>query len=476
MSIIDLLSSPWAIVPDQLIELQSIYAAHFRGEQIDLAALEARLGRPLANDQKRYQMAEGTGVAVLEMAGVIAPKANLFTRVSGGATANLLQQQVNSMAADPKVKAVVIDMDSPGGNVLGVPALADAVRTLSAVKPTVAVSTGKMASAAYWIGSAANAVYLSGSTDMLGSIGVVATHTYQPPAAGSAVTTEITAGKYKRIASDTGPLTAEGQAYLQQQVDALYQVFVDAVASNRNASVDDVLHHMADGRIFIGQQAINAGLADGFGTVDQLVEQLATNPARFATRSRAQFAARPRPGKLPAATAAVPAPATHAAQPAATASATLQGDSMSPQEQAAAFAADHPEAATVLRQEGASAELTRIRGVRAQALPGHQALVDQLAFDGITTPADAAMAINAAERGKLAAQAASRLADAPKPVAQAAAEADPAPAASNLGQAGRLSPNTDTAALDAAAKQYQAQHPGTDYITALKAVQATQGA
>lgn len=493
MTLLDILTGPWAITPDKLLELQAVYTTHLRGDKIDLEALEARLGRPLASEQRAYQIVDGTAVAVLEISGVIAPKANMFTRVSGGAAASLLQQQVQSLAADARVKAVVIDMDSPGGNVLGIPALAEAVRALAAVKPTVTVSTGMLASAAYWVGSAANAVFLSGATDFAGSIGVVATHSYNPRA-DSAQTTEITAGRYKRMASDRAPLDDEGRAYLQAQVDELYRVFVDAVAQNRQASAEDVITHMADGRIFIGQQAIDAGLADGFATVDAMVERLAADPNAFATRQTARLPASsggPRPRKTPAAGAAASPNAAPSAGPVRPASAVTptppQGPTPmpTPQELAASFAAENPDAAALLRAEGhaqgRTAESDRIKAVREQLMPGHEALIEQLAFDGKTTGPEAAVAVLAAERSRLSAMATSRASEAPAPVAQALAPAtEPTKAASNLGTGGRLSADVNAAALDDAAKAYIAAHPGTSYLAAIKAVQtatiAQQGA
>lgn len=286
MNMIELLSSPWAIPADRLLELQSLYAKHLHGDRIDLAAVEQRLGRPLANEQKPYALQDGTGVAVLEIAGILAPKANMLTKISGGAVASLLQKQVLAMAGDPAVKAVVLDLDSPGGSVQGIPALCSAVRLLADRKPTVAVSSGTMASAAYWVGCAANAVYAGGETDFLGSIGVVATHSYMPRADG-VKTTEITAGKYKRLASESAPLSAAGQSYLQGQVDEIYRVFVDAVAFHRGAAVDAVLQRVADGRVFIGRSAVRAGLADGIASVGEMVRRLAENPQGYAKRRRA---------------------------------------------------------------------------------------------------------------------------------------------------------------------------------------------
>lgn len=419
MTLLDLLCSPWAILPERLQEIQAIYATHLRGDKIDVAAIEARLGRPLASDQQEYQLQPG-GVAVLTLAGVMAPKANLFMRVSGGISTQMAAKQVASMHADPRVRAVVLAIDSPGGSAFGVPALAEAVRALAADKPTVAVSEGLMASGAYWVGSAANAVYVEGTSDMVGSIGVVMTHDYEPRA--GRVSTDITAGRYKRIATPDKPLSEEGRAYLQQQVDHLYSVFVDAVAAHRGSSPADVLEHMADGRIFIGQQAVDHGLVDGIATVDAMVDRLATNPAAYAARRKAVFAL----GAPPPLSASAGA-ALQDAQPETEGTVMPQADTPLSRE---SLERDHAGLFAQLRGEfsaaAATAERARIQGVLEQGrlMPGHDALVQRMAFDGTSTPEQAAMAIVAAEGQARQAAAKAHQDDAPKPAAASAAPAE----------------------------------------------------
>lgn len=441
--LLDLLNAPWAIEPAKLLEMQAIYATHLRGEKIDIEAIEARLGRPLANEQQAYTVQAG-GVAVLPVEGVIAPKANLFIRISGGASAQMMTRQVESALADSRVRALVLQVDSPGGSVLGTPELAQAIHEMAAIKPIVTVSDGTMASAAYWIGSAANAVYISGPTVNVGSIGVVATHDYSPRRDGGQ-TVEITAGRYKRVASDARPLDAEGQAYLQEKVDYLYQVFVDAVARNRGTDAATVLERMADGRVFIGQQAIDAGLVDGVSTVDALVEQLATDPGRFARRTRIAVG----PTRALDSAAGVAA----AAQP--------QPDPQDPSmpitlEQ---LQADAPQLLQDIRSEGAVQERARIQAVLAQSLPGHEALVQQLAFDGQTSGDQAAAAVLCAERQHRERQVADLRADVPRPLPHDASAADaggdpnPQPAASPMARA-------HTLAQAIAAKQAQARTAG----------------
>lgn len=469
MQVQDLLSAPWAIAPAKLLEMQAVYATHARGEQIDIAAIEARLNRPLANEQQEYTIREG-GVAVLPIQGVIAPKANLFTRVSGGVSAQILTTQLESAMADQRVRSVLLAYDSPGGSVFGNPEFAQAVREMSSVKPVVAVSDGVMASAAYWSGSAANAVYITGPTVQVGSIGVVATHAVDPRATGI---TEITAGRYKRIATDTKALTQEGRDYLQAQVDHLYSVFVQAVASHRGVSAEQVLQHMADGRVFTGQQAIDAGLVDGMSSIDALVDQMAADPQAFARRRVARISAL---GAKPP-----------AAAPASIRSTTpAQGSSMDRTELEAA----HPQLVQAILAEGrtlgATAERERIQGIEAALIPGHEALIAGVKFDGKTSPGEAALAITAAERGlrQAAATANANAAPAPlavvppKPLDTAASEAAQAQQQQEAAQAEaqRAAPagysvQAERAALHAKARAYMAENKGVDYVAAVKAIQ-----
>lgn len=468
MKLIDVLTSPWAIMPEKLREIQAVYGAHFRGEKIDIQAIEARLGHPLANDQQDYEIRDG-GVAVLSISGVISNKANMFTRVSGGASAQILQQQVESMRSDPSVRAVVLDFDTPGGNVLGIPALCESIRALAAEKPTVSVCTGMMASAGYWLGSAANAVYISGLTDYVGSIGVVTAHKYDPRSAGTQ-TTELTAGKYKRIVSDYQPLSAEGKAYMQSQIDHIYSVFVDTVAENRKVSADQVLENMADGRIFIGQQAIDAGLADGVATVDAMVAKLAENPGQFEKRRKARFGAASDHQVAGAAADVTQAdvPVLHVKI-----ETNPKGPTMTPQEIAAKFVAENAEAAALVRAEGAEAERARIKAVREQSMPGHEKLIEQLAFDGKTTPGDAAIAVNAAERNRMTALASDRNSDAVGLVETKTDKDEKAAPVSainpNLAREG-FQVDPAAAKIDAEARAYMAANAGADYLAAVRAV------
>lgn len=399
MKLLDIITAPWAIQPDKLLEIQAIYATHMRGEKIDIAAVEQRLGRPLANEPKGYDIIDG--VAVLPIEGVSARKMNLMSQISGGVSTELVGREIRAAVNDQAVHSIILAIDSPGGTVDGTQALASIIAGARASKPVVTLATGTMASAAYWYGSAAEARYISDATTVVGSIGVVARHVDVSGAEASrgVKTTLISAGKFKTVANEYGPLTQEDRATLQDRVDYTYSLFVADVAAHLGITPEAVHERMADGRVFIGQQAIAAGLVDGVATLDQLVEQL--NRDRSST------------GAVRSARVTTP---TTTAQ--GTATMTLTRDSLQ---------AQAPELLQALLAEGqaagATAERARIQAVEAQALPGHEALIATLKYDGKTTGPEAALAVLTAERG-LRATAAQQLAnDAPKPVASAAAPA-----------------------------------------------------
>lgn len=465
MSLLDIVSGPWAILPDKLVELQEIYAIHLRGERVDLAAVEARLGRPLSNEPKPYEVVDS--VALLPIHGVIAPKASLFMDISGGVSTQRVQQHLDMALSDPSVRSIIAYLDTPGGSVFGTPELAAAIRSAAEQKPVVAFSDGQMCSAGYWIGSAGGKIFMSGPTVNVGSIGVVMAHrdVSKAEAAAGYKTTEITAGKYKRITSQYEPLTKAGREHMQSTVDYLYSLFVDAVAQNRNVSVDQVLSDMADGRVFIGQQAIDAGLVDGFMSLNELIDQLARDPGAVVSppkgsRTKAISATTSSGASAPDFISAkgnttMSTPDNQQAATAAVAQAAIAGLSRE------TLQSGNPGLFALLQQEftkaGADAERQRIQDVKAQGMAGHEQLIQTLMFDGKTTGPEAAVQVLAAHRTAMGQAAQQHFNDAP-PAAQSSASA-----AGDKGGSGELSREEKARQAEALAKKN-----GTDFATAYK--------
>lgn len=444
----DLVEGYWAITDPMYDEIRTIYDAHMRGDKIDVKGVEARIGRPLANERRSYAVQDG--VAVISMSGVIGPKANLFMEISGGTSAQLLRNEILAAAQDPKVQSAILYADSPGGNVLGIAEGAAAWREFAMQKPAATFSDGTLASAAYWWGSAASKVFISGPMVNVGSIGVRTEHTdtSMADAARGVKRTIIKAGAYK--AAGDGPLDPKTLEYRQAQVDYLYSLFVDAVAMNRGVDVETVLKDMADGRVFIGQQAIDAGLVDGFATLEDLIAQMSENPTAVAPLRTQASTAMPtkksRPARASASLPTVSAAAGDAAADASTqedgpvtrvdSATTTQENSMPENLTRESLERDHAALYGQIRSEalaeGATQERARIQAVRAQALPGHDALIEQLAFDGKTTGDQAAAAVLAAERSAIAARGKAHASDAPPAAPSGApgahAEGESAPA------------------------------------------------
>lgn len=440
MTVLDVLNAPWAILEERLHEIRAIHERWLRGEEPDVAALEARLGRPLVNAPQGYEVRDGA--ALVPLRGVLGPRMNLMTEVSGGTSTELFARDIRQALNDPAVRSVIVMADTPGGTVAGTQSAAQAVMGARGVKPIATFADGMIASAGIWIGTAADSVWLADAVTQAGSVGVAATHvdvSRREEAMGQK-TTEIVAGSYKRVASQYGPLTEKGRETLQAQVDYLYSIFVGDVAKQRGTTEEDVLTRMADGRMFIGQQAVDAGLADGIVTLEELIADL---NSRSASADRVII----------------------------TAPSSMDSPPMTPNQAASQWAAENPEAAAVLRAEGAETERQRIAAVREQAMPGHEALIERLAVDGKTTGPEAAVQVLAAERERQATAGAARMSAAIEPVGFAAPPDEKLEAAEKAPVFdGILNPDKDAAALDRAADRYMAAHPGVSYVDAIRAL------
>ena len=366
MQISDVITSPWAIIPEKLLEIRSIYSSHVRGEKIDIAAIEARLARPLSNEHQDFEVSDG--VAIIPISGVMGKRMNMLSQISGGSSTQLIARDINAAIDDPAVKSILLHIDSPGGTVDGTQTLANIVKEAADIKPVVAFADGMMASAAYWVGSAASEIVASSDTAQIGSIGVVTTHTdvSEAEAKDGIKTTEISAGRYKRIASQHAPLSAEGAEILQAHVDQLYTIFVDAVAENRGVSVDTVLEDMADGRVFLSKQAQRRGMIDHIADLETTILNMSTGVWPMTKKTQPQ-----------------PAPA----EDVATTELTIEQ-----------VAEQYPDIAIHFMNEGAEKERERIKACENAMLPGHEKLVESMKYDGKSQAADVALAIVGAEK------------------------------------------------------------------------------
>jgi signal peptide peptidase SppA len=210
-------------------------------------------------------------VAVIDINGPLVNTDSFWNDLFGLTSYNRIRNGLIEAASDKNVNSIVLNIDSGGGTPNGLPDVANLIRKINTAIPVTAYTAGTMASAAYWLGSAASKVY-AGPTAMVGSIGVIATlmdRTKQLEQDGITPTV-IRAGSKKALANPYEPVTKEVKAEVQAQIDHLYDVFVAQVAEHRGMSSSEALK-AADGQEYIGEQSVKAGLVDGITSLDALV-------------------------------------------------------------------------------------------------------------------------------------------------------------------------------------------------------------
>lgn len=273
------LDEPWAITPTMMRIVADVLCRHVAGDDPDEAAIHEARELALARQERQVAAPEGSGVAVLPMHGVITPRMNLMSDVSGGTTFESLTSDLLSAAENPRVKAIVLDIDSPGGSVAGATEFASVVRKVRTQKPVVAQASHGMNSAAYWTGSNATEIVASPSASV-GGIGVFAAHDDLSKAYEKRGLKRnfVSAGKYKLEGNDTTALDDDARAAMQGKVDHYYSVFVNDVALGRGVDVSKVRSGFGEGRSLTAPEALAAGMVDRIATLSETVARLAGNP------------------------------------------------------------------------------------------------------------------------------------------------------------------------------------------------------
>jgi len=263
--------TPWAILPEKGEELLAVLELRSSGGRFSAEELAARVGEPKV---PTTQIAGA--IAVLPLYGILVQRAGMITDYSGGTSTQQFAAQLGAVLRDPAIDAVVLDVASPGGSVYGIVELADQVFAARGTKPIIAVANSMAASAAYWIATQADELVVTPGGEV-GSIGVYSMHqdVSQAEQTAGRRTTFISAGKYKTEGNPFEPLSEEARAALQQRVDELYGMFVDAVARGRGATPDAVRNGFGQGRMVGAERAIAGGMADRIETLDQTLARLA---------------------------------------------------------------------------------------------------------------------------------------------------------------------------------------------------------
>lgn len=268
-----ILSQPWAI--DQAKASEILAYLELREQSTD-EEIEAQRMHP---SRERAVRDKDGSVAVVTLHGIMAQRRLPGASTGGGASTEAVGKRIDELAVDSAVKAIILDIDSPGGSVHGTRELGAKVKAAGEVKPVIAQVDSLAASAAYWVASQATEI-VSTPGGQAGSIGIVMVHEdlSDALAAEGVKVTMLSAGRFKTEGHPYGPLDDEARAHYQEQIDANYSDFVGDVAAGRAVSRETVEKTYGQGRVLFAKQALAAGMVDRIATFDETF-------ARFAARS-----------------------------------------------------------------------------------------------------------------------------------------------------------------------------------------------
>lgn len=179
---------------------------------------------------------------------------------------------IRSARLDKEVKAIVLRVNSPGGSALASDIIWREVLLAKGEKPVV-VSMGNLAaSGGYYIAAAADSIFAAPNT-LTGSIGVFGMipnfESFFKNKTGITFD-RVTTGKYADLLNTNRPMTADEEAIVQQMINRIYEDFIKVVADGRGLSTDSV-HAMAQGRVYTGVQALEIGLVDKLGDLEDAI-------------------------------------------------------------------------------------------------------------------------------------------------------------------------------------------------------------
>jgi signal peptide peptidase SppA len=225
--------------------------------------------------------------AIIPVYGYLTKRSSPFAGFFGTTSYEEIAANLREALENPRIEKIILDVDSPGGEVNGVFDLCDEIYAVRTQKQIEAIANDDAFSAAYAIASSAQKLWIT-RTSGIGSIGVIATHIDQSTFdknEGIKIT-PIFAGERKNDLTPHEPLSEAATVAMQGEIDRLYAIFIDTICWNRDISVEHVRKTQA--AMLFGHDAINTGFADGFHTLDELLAEqkntettfLTTNPRR----------------------------------------------------------------------------------------------------------------------------------------------------------------------------------------------------
>lgn len=270
----------WAIRAEVAAHIHGLIAKDGFAALRDLAELKheihmtdaAQAARGVARQQR------SSTVAVIPIIGTLTQREEFLASASTRSTADIsLEARAASM--DPAVDAILLEVDSPGGEVAGTPEAWAGIREAGKNKPVIAAVNSQAGSAAYYLASAAEEIWVTPS-GVVGSVGVYMLHKDRSKnieESGEAWEFVVAADSpFKTEGNPTGPLSDEARRDIQGHVDRFMGLFIRDLARGRAVGKDQVRKSFGGGRMLGPSDAVEAGMVDQIGTVETALQRAAT--------------------------------------------------------------------------------------------------------------------------------------------------------------------------------------------------------
>ena len=214
-------------------------------------------------------------VGILPIWGPIQQRMSSELMKAGGTSTDFVSRAFDKLMADPQIGAIVLHVDSPGGQSFGIEELSTKIVNARGTKPIYAIADSMAASAGYWLATSAD-MLLCTPGGIVGSVGVYVMHIDQSKALEmeGVKVTMISSGKYKTELSPFGELSKEAIDNQQKYVDALHEKFIGALKRNRGTTVDHVRSNYGQGRVMMASDALAAGMCDRIMSMEELMSRL----------------------------------------------------------------------------------------------------------------------------------------------------------------------------------------------------------
>lgn len=275
-----LCSELWAMEEAKFLAIVEFLEFACDGGAYTAEQLEARLPK---RSEDAAAKRDGK-VALMPLRGAIANRMNMMSDISGGTSNEAWSSAFRAAVDDASIKAIVIDVDSPGGAVQGTDELSAQIFAARGTKPIIAHVNGTMASAALWIASAADEIVAMPSAQ-IGSIGIMSVHEDRSALHEKlgVKKTVLTTAKYKSEGYQGVP-SEETQAHWMSRMQKAHESFVGTLARNRGVDAATIEAKWGQGRVLDAGDAKRVGMIDRLGTLDETIARFAGPVRSFAAQ------------------------------------------------------------------------------------------------------------------------------------------------------------------------------------------------